>query len=501
MPQLASFLRRPAVMILAVGLLAGGLRFWHLSSPNERIFDEVYYPKAGCILVGGTNAECGVETSTERYWRENKWDVGSWTHPPLGKWMIGLGEKAFGYDPFGWRVSSALAGTLTAMMVALLALLLFGSPVWGAVAGLLMSVEGLSFVMSRTGLLDSFTALWITAGFLCLVLDRRWIARRSIPPPEADPGDVAPPPMPPPSPLLAPSPFWRPWRMAAGLAFGASIATKWSGITALAAAGALALVWEVSRRRGDGVTTGEALGRALVRESLGLILAFLFVPAIVYVAVYLPWFHHFGWSAGDWWHNQREILDYHRNLQWFSADAESGGVTPTHPWLSHAWWWLPMQRPVLFFARYPTDGTRWITTIGNPAIFWGAFWTLPYTAFAWWRRRDWRAAMILVAFAVQYLPWFPVDRPQFFFYMTPIVPFLVLAAVYTARDLSDLRIQQRDPRTGAVVGRSTLSPYRPFVWVYVVAAVALFVFFYPVLTGARLSKGAVQLRIWLPGWT
>ena len=83
--------------ILAVGLLAGGLRMCHLASPADRIFDEVYYPKAGCILVGGTDNECGVDSSEERYWRDDKWDVGSWTHPPLGKWMIGLGEKAFGY--------------------------------------------------------------------------------------------------------------------------------------------------------------------------------------------------------------------------------------------------------------------------------------------------------------------------------------------------------------------------------------------------------------------
>jgi dolichyl-phosphate-mannose--protein O-mannosyl transferase len=160
-----------------------------------------------------------------------------------------------------------------------------------------------------------------------------------------------------------------------------------------------------------------------------------------------------------------------------------------------------MQRPTLFFARYPTDGTQWITTIGNPAIFWGAFFSLPYTAFAWWRRRDWRAALILVAFSFQYFPWFFISRPQFFFYMTPIVPFLVLAAVYTARDVSDMRIQQRDPSTGRVVGSSSLFPYRPFVWGYVAAAVALFVFFYPVLTGGQLSKTAFQLRMWMRSWT
>ena len=81
------------------------------------------------------------------------------------------------------------------------------------------------------------------------------------------------------------------------------------------------------------------------------------------------------------------------------------------------------------------------------------------------------------------------------------MPFLVLAAVYTARDLSDMRIEQHDPQTGEIVERSTLFPYRPFVWGYVALAVALFVFFYPVLTGERLSKTAFTLRVWMRSWT
>ena len=504
MPRLAQLLNRPLVAILAVGLLAGGLRFWHLSSPPDRIFDEVYYPKAGCILVGGTNAECDVDSSAERFWRDDKWDVGSWTHPPLGKWMIGLGERAFGYESFGWRVSSATVGTLTVMVVALLAYLLFGSVLWAAVAGLLMAVEGLSFVLSRTGLLDSFIGFWVTLGLLFLVLDRRWIDRRTPAPVEDAPDPDWPDELSdPPPPWRAPSPLWRPWRFAAGVAFGAAIATKWSGALALVAAGLLSLMWETSRRRAGGGGGGlrGALAGTVMRESLGLVLALLLVPAAIYLAVYLPWFHHFGWSFGEWRHLQASIWDYHKTLKWFQTDAATGAVTPSHPWLSHAWAWLPMQRPVLFFARYPGDDVRWITTVGNPAIFWGAFWTLPYTVYAWWRRHDWRAGFIVVAFAVQFLPWFVVSRPQFLFYMMPMVPLLILASVYTARDFSDMRIEQRDPGTGAVAQRSKLHPYRPFVWGYIAAAVALFVFFYPVLTGAQVSRTAWQLRIWMPSWT
>ena len=522
MQRLAAFVNRPAVAILAVGLLAGALRFWHLSSPHDRIFDEVYYPKAGCILLGYSNATCDVRTSTERYWRDTEWDVGSWTHPPLGKWMIAVGEKLFGTESFGWRVSSAFVGTLTVMAVALMAYLMLGSVVWCAVAGLLMAVEGMSFVLSRTGLLDSFVTFWVTVGFLAMLLDRRWIERRTPPPepdppeadpPEADPGgtevldpvatdvDGATPPAETPPPPAVPSPLWRPWRFAAGLAFGAALSTKWSGALALIAAGVLLLMWETTRRRAGGVRGRTAFARTLMRESLGIVLAFLLVPAAVYLTVYIPWFHHFGWSFGAWRHDQAAMWHYHETLQWYQPAGSNGAVTPSHPWLSHAWTWLPIQRPVLFYARYPGNDVRWITTIGNPAIFWGAFWTLPYTAYTWWRRRAWQASMIVLAFAIQFFPWFVVSRPQFIFYMAPMVPFLVLAAVWTARDFSDMRIEQRDPDTGEVEQRSRLHPYRPFVWGYVIAAVALFVFFYPVLTGDLLSRTAWQLRIWMPSWT
>ena len=92
-------LNRPVWAILAVAAIAGALRFANLSSPPTRVFDEFYYSKSACILLGDSNRVCDVRSSDERFWRTNKWDVGSWVHPPLGKWEIALGVKAFGMDP------------------------------------------------------------------------------------------------------------------------------------------------------------------------------------------------------------------------------------------------------------------------------------------------------------------------------------------------------------------------------------------------------------------
>ena len=292
MSALLQRLNRPIVAILAVAALAGIARGWALANPPDLVFDEVYYAKAGCLFVGGSDQTCFIDEDAEHYWVEHKWDVGSWVHPPLGKWMTGMGIKAFGMDAFGWRFPSAVAGTLIAVMVALIAQLLFGRPLWTFVAGGLIALDGLNVVMSRVAMFDIHLAFWVVLGFLCLVLDRRWIDRRTERALADEPvqtvtvvGEDG-------ATVLVegragtagrgrtrvPSPLWRPWRFASGAALGAACAVKWSGLTALAAAVLVTVVWETTRRHVAGVSRWRAFWRTVGMELLGLILAFLVVP-------------------------------------------------------------------------------------------------------------------------------------------------------------------------------------------------------------------------------
>ena len=125
-------------------------RGWR-SSPSRRS-----RPSSGCGACRARRRSCSTRTTTRRrpasssaaptrsarssrrtsaLFREQEWDVGSFVHPPLGKWTIALGIKAFGMDPFGWRIGSASAGTLAVTGVALIAQLLFGRPLWTFVGG------------------------------------------------------------------------------------------------------------------------------------------------------------------------------------------------------------------------------------------------------------------------------------------------------------------------------------------------------------------------------
>jgi dolichyl-phosphate-mannose-protein mannosyltransferase len=482
--------------ILAVTAIAAGVRTWGLSRPPELVFDENYYAVAACIYVGGSDETCRVDEQNERLFREQQWDVGSYVHPPLGKWTIALGVKAFGMEPFGWRIGSAVTGTLAVTAAAIMAQLLFGSVLWTFVAGLLLATEHLSVVLSRLALLDVHLQFWVVLGLLFLVLDRRWIDRRSPrEPPEGSPARAVP------------SPLWRPWRNAAGAALGAAFAVKWSGVLAILAALVISIVWETTRRRRPDGSRGAAFASALSRESFGLLLAFLMLPLVVYVVAYLPWLNHFGWDVGRLIDTQVGAAEFHLNLRATALDPDTGEMTPTHYAYSRPWTWFLMTRPIRIASTDVGAAGRGIVAIGNPVIFWGSVWSLPYLAIAWWRKREWVASFLLLAVLVQYVPWLIVARPQFFFYVAPFVPFLVLGFTYLLRDLADARLIVRDPdgrvATDPGTGRpavSTSHPYRPIAVAAIIASVALFVWFFPVLTWITITDAHERLILWFPGW-
>ena len=498
MERAARVLRNPVFVIAAVTLLAGWVRFAGLSFPRDLVFDETYYAKDACLYLGESPEDCGLKADAEQ----------SWVHPPLGKWMIAAGEAAFGAQiegpdrtPFGWRFSSALAGTITVALTAILGLVLTRSVLWAGVAGLLLATENLHFVQSRMSMLDIFQALFLVAGFLFLALDRRWIERQE--PAEPDEAILAQPrdelatgaslgpgamaageltdAAEPSAPRDIPSPVIRPWRLAAGISLGAGAAVKWSTATALVGAAILSLAWEIARRRRAG--RRRPVREAIFQESFGLLLAFVIAPLVVYVATYAQWLGAHDWSLWRLVQHHFSALDFHWGLEAFKENGD-----PTHPYQSRAWTWPLMARPVSYYYQGGDGRPAEILGMGNPAIFWGSLVAVPYVVLRWVRARDWRAGIVAVGFLAQYVPWLPVNRPIFLFYMTPIVPFMVLAAVLALRRLSEVRV-----RTGA-------QPYAAVAGLLVGVSVSLFVFFHPILVGTTLSQSAWQARIWFDSW-
>ena len=278
-------------------------------------------------------------------------------------------------------------GIGVAVFTALMAQVLFGRPVWTFVAGLLIAVDGLNVVHSRIALLDIHLAFWVSLGFLILLLDRRWIDRRTeraaaltpvaVEPEGGEAGDPDDEPGRSSVALRVPSPFLRPWRLAGRGGVRGATAVKWSGAMAIPAAVLLTYIWETTGadrgtdRASQGVRahagTGVVRGRGRVRDRAAPRLHAHVDPVVHALRperVRLP-------------HPAPRHAGYHRDLRATALDPATDTYTPTHVYYSKAWTWIPMLRPVSYFVEDLGPDIRQILAIGNPVLFWGTMWTIP----------------------------------------------------------------------------------------------------------------------------
>lgn len=490
--------------------IGGVLRFTRLETPPSLVFDETYYVKDGySLLVSGY----------ERSWPDkanDSFNAGNPSvllgtpeyvvHPPVGKWMIAGGMWLFGADnPLGWRFSAALTGTVSILLLVLIAQKLFRSLPLSAAAGLLLAVDGHHLVMSRTSLLDIFLMFWVLAAFGALLMDRddgrlklaARLARQAAAGKDGRPS---------PGQLLA-GPWLgiRWWRIAAGVCLGLAVGTKWSGLFFLAGFGLLSVVWDLSARRVAGIRGWFTGG--VIKDGLPAFASMVPVAAVVYTATWTGWFRsddaYFRRWAGsnpstEWgWlpDSVRSLAHYHLEAYKFHQ-----GLGSEHPYEASAWSWLVMGRPTSFFYESPKQGAPGcdvpncasaILSVGNPLVWWGATISLAVLLFWWAGRRDWRAGAVLAGVAAGYLPWFLYpERTMFYFYAISFEPFLVLALVYCL---------------GLVLGRNTDPLWRRrsglyLVAIFVAGVVLLSAFFYPVWTAEVIPYHEWRHRMWMPSW-
>ncbi len=77
-----------------------------------------------------------------------------------------------------------------------------------------------------------------------------------------------------------------------------------------------------------------------------------------------------------------------------------------------------------------------IFLIGTPALWWIALFVLVWALWKAIGRLDWRYAAVLVGYGAGYLPWFTnLDRQMYFFYATPLAPFLVIGITLVLGDI------------------------------------------------------------------
>lgn len=412
--------------IAAIGFL---LRIINLSLPKGLIFDEVYYVDGARDLLA-----YGVEVDGSK----PEFIV----HPPVGKWLIAAGIQIFGNDEFGWRISTAVAGVISIILIGLIAQRLFRSRFLTLLATFLATVDGLALVHSRTSLLDNFLTTFI---------------------------------------LVATYFFIRKNYLATAIFLGFALGTKWSAIYFIAIFGAIALYRAFTHHT----------GRDLIKPALTRIATFGIVPIAIYTTTWAGWFiSDRGWDKDHSTNPIASFIYYHQQMLGFHT-----GLSEKHTYQADPWTWLIQSRPTSFFYQSPkTCGadscSQEVLAMGTPFLWWAGAIAI-FVVVGFWaksivkRRMEPASTIIVVGIAAGYLPWFAFqDRTVFSFYSIVFQPFLIFAIIYCARWFIS-----QNQRWGTIASVA-----------FALLVFFNFLYFLPVFVGDVITYDAWYSRMWLPSW-
>lgn len=378
--------------LIAIVLLGGWLRCRDLDVPATYMFDEVYHiPTINLIARGHPWAW--------EWWHLELTDFETqpgcyidWLHPPLAKLIQAASVKMVGANPWGWRLPSALAGTVLIVVVFYLTQTLMTDSLtsknkkntdsWlpalaGLIAAALTAVDGLAIAQSRLAMNDIFVTL-----FMAIAILSYWRGRRS--------GD-------------------RRHYLLVGLWTGLAVASKWSGIYLLLFYG----LWELITGKWS---TWRAAGKTLVHTSL-FCLTIISVSAVVYITAYLPLFrtHHWSWS---------HFAELHRQIWLYQT-----GLDATHPYSSRAWEWPLGLKPVYIYVNDDGSGQiwnrpwypSWYLTLTCLPIALGAIIVRPRSVTP---KTHLALGFLALAYGSFWLPWLFSPRIMFFHHYLPALPSL-----------------------------------------------------------------------------
>ncbi|OGE44054.1 hypothetical protein A3A45_03795 [Candidatus Daviesbacteria bacterium RIFCSPLOWO2_01_FULL_36_8] len=320
-----------------------------------------------------------------------------WTHPPLAKEIMAASMFVLKTDsPWAYRLPGVILGIFSIFLVYLLGKKLFNNTTPSLIAAFIFSLDGLNFVQSRTGMNDIYFITFILLSLL-LFLQKKYFF--------------------------------------SALILGLAMASKWTAVY-------IYLLF---------------LPLLLFRLQPFQILCFIFIPPLVYLCTYLPFF-----LQG---HDFNQFIELHKQMWWYHTNLKA-----THTYSSPWWSWPLNLYPVWYFVDYQNEKIGNIFASGNPVVFWVGFTTIFLTAWESFKKRSLNLLIIVLGFLVFWLPWAFSPRIMFLYHFAPSVPFLSLALGYQLNE-------------GLKENRS-----KKLVILLIMLIILNFILLYPFLTAIHLPK-------------
>ena len=366
-------------------------------------------------------------------------------HPLLAKSILAAAIRWLADEPLYWRVPSALAGAIGLFALGRLVWFVTGKRLVTLAAMFLVATNFLWLVISRIAMLDMIMVLF---GMIAL-----WLAASAVR-----------------------LPHQGRWRLAlAGVAMGLALGAKWSIAPLLLVPGLVFLVcklrdhgWRGLFQRAGGPVPGISLPEAGIW--LGL------VPLAVYWLTY--------WQGFFWTKNPIDPFD---PLGWHAYMLQlQDSVTRPHPYRSVWYEWIVNWRAIWFLYQDVDGAYRGILLIGNPFTMLAGLAALGWCLWAGFRHGRSDALVFAGFYALSLLFWALSGKPvQFYYhYLLPAAFLMVCLALAL-----DALWRRRDR-------------WRWLAPATLLASLAVFIHFYPILSAGPLCCGrpSFEYWMWLRSW-
>lgn len=368
------------------------------------------------------------------------------THPPLGKTLISLGINAFGMNPFGWRCICALFGVMMIPVMYLFSHRMFGRTSGSVFTTLLLGSQFMNFTLSRIATIDILVAFFVLLMFYFMY---GFIRNLSVE--QLDCRQIG-------------------QLFFCGCAMACSISIKWTGV--YGAVGIAVIFFTFLLQKMNGINNCKKHHNYLIKLSIVCIFCFCVLPLSVYVISYIPFTRVYTdknliQTAID---NGKLMLNYHSNTVF------------DHPYASPWYDWLIDKRPLLdVYAVYPDKTISAIATFLNPLLCYLGLASLVHQFYLFRCRQCSNAKFLLIAYGSVVLPWLLVHRTVFIYQY--FIGSLILLLMITN---SICHMKKSSLLMGIVA----------------TASIAIFILFYPVLSGDRIDYNFVNQSLeWLNSWS
>lgn len=328
-------------------------------------------------------------------------------HPNLRSVFVWTSMQLLGRGGMGLRAPSLIMGTMGIFLLGLLVRRLSGSQSAALAAALMLAFDPVHIVFSRQAIQEVHTVFFFLAGTLAFLssYDDKFELRR-------------------------------PWLIAfSGAVFGLGLASKAHASFPLIVCLAVGIYFGVSRRRPSET--------AMVVSSLALL------PFAVYLLTFLPWLAR-GYSLSEWVYMQRELAA----MTVMHTGNPMDSMIDIRPWK----WFL---KPFMAYGNYTLTGEESFVTmsVGNPLVWLLVLPSSVYVSFCSYKERSLPLALLVLFFAVSYLPLALSPRPIWVLSSLAVTPFAFsLVGVSAARIAAGRKTVLRAYLALVILGSMVLYP-------------------------------------------